>query len=291
MLRFFANQDFSMTLSKEFVGDFASIEESILTVVSSMGSLVSEMQNMAEQVEMAALGISETGTEFNANFSSMVSTMEGVADSIQEVAQQARQNAEEAAEIHRLSESVRNSAEDGNNKMGQLSLAMNDIKDSSEQISSVVKAINSIAIQTNLLAINATIEAASAGEHGKGFQVVAEEVRNLATRSSAAVKETNNMIQNSLLKVDIGFELAKDTAEALANIVDITNQESAAVLSISRSSEAQVEGVEGITRRIEELYSITSGNSDTLSHNASISEELASLAISLKELVLKFKVR
>ena len=121
-----------------------------------------------------------------------------------EIAKETNENATQATTGNKLIHEVGEEAKNGNEQMHNMIDAMNDINTSSHNISKVIKVIDDIAFQTNILALNATVEAARAGAHGKGFAVVAEEVKNLAEKSAAAANETAEMIQSSIDKVEEG---------------------------------------------------------------------------------------
>lgn len=174
--------------------------------------------------------------------------------------------------------------------MQQMSEIMVRINASSDQINKVVKVIDDIAFQINLLALNANVEAARAGKYGKGFAVVADEVRNLAVKSADSVQETTQMEQETVTNIKQGTESAEKTASQLESIVSGSGKVADFLEEIAQASREQAQAISQITEGLDQIDEATQSNTASAEESASASEELAGQAQQLRAMVAEFKL-
>lgn len=280
-----------VTISSEYKGDFRKIKESLNQIIATFNGVIGEIITAANEITSGTSQLSAGSQSLSSGAAEQAASVEELTASITEIAQKTKQNAISASEANKIENSLKEFAASGNDKMGQMLGSMSEISESAMGISDIIKAINDIAFQTNVLALNASIEAARAGSYGKGFAVVAEEVRHLALRSTDAAKNTTQMIDKSIDKAAVGTNIAQDTSDSLKMIEKGVNDTAAIIEKIAISSKTQAMGISQINKGIEDVSKIVQTNSATAEQGAAASEELFNQAKNMKKLVSGFKVR
>ncbi|MGI6084222.1 MAG: methyl-accepting chemotaxis protein [Acetivibrionales bacterium] len=265
--------------------------ENLKNLVNGLNEIIHNIASASEQVAAGSKQISDSSTALSLGATEQASSIEELTASIEEISTQTKLNAQNANKANELAEQAKSNALEGNAQMKEMLKAMEEIQEASTNISKVIKVIDDIAFQTNMLALNAAVEAARAGQHGKGFAVVAEEVKNLATRSASAARETTEMIEGSIKKSEIGTKIAKDTAEALNNIVDEIENVAGLINEIAVASNEQDAGIAQINQGIMLVSEVVQNNTATSEEGAAASEELSSQAELLRDLVKNFKLK
>jgi methyl-accepting chemotaxis protein len=286
-----ADGDLNVNIKVETKDEIGALAAAFGRMADNVNEVMANIASSAEQVASGARQMSESSLALSQGATEQASSIEELTASIEEIASQTRQNAASANKANELAETARSNATQGNSEMQQMLKAMEDINVSSANIYKIIKVIDEIAFQTNILALNAAVEAARAGQHGKGFAVVAEEVRNLAARSANAAKETADLIEGSIKKVEGGTKIANETAGALNQIVEGVAEVAAIVHNIAGASNEQAAGIAQINQGIAQVSQVVQTNSSTSEESAAASEELTGQAELLKEMVNKFKLK
>jgi len=285
-----ANGDLTVAITREYLGNFSDIKSSLNNISTTLNKTMTEISVASEQVLSGAKQISTSATELANGAQEQASSVEELNATIDLINQQTRQNADNASEANELSNKSTGNAKEGNEAMKQMLIAMAQIKESSSDISKIIKVIEEIAFQTNLLALNAAVEAARAGEHGKGFSVVAEEVRTLAGRSQTSAAETTNLIETSIDRVNSGSSIAESTSSSLDVIVTNATEVSEIINNITVASNEQAEAISQVSTGLAQISRVVQNNSAVSEETAAASEELNSQAEVLRQLVSYFRL-
>lgn len=280
--------DFTIDVAILSENDFFG--KSLEKMLVSLNDILIKVRTIAGQVATGSDQVSKSSQSLSQGASEQAGSLEEVSSSINEIANQAKQNAENAIQANTLAKKATENAENGNSRMKDLVASMQKINESSDAIKKIVKMIDDIAFQINLLALNANVEAARAGKYGKGFAVVAEEVRNLAVKSANSVKETTEMVEESIKNIELGNQAADATAKQLEEIVAGASRVADLVEEISLASKEQSEGIEQINTGLDQIDQVTQSNTANAEESASAAEELASQAQQLKSLIAQFKL-
>lgn len=283
--------NFDVTTSDNYRGDFTRIKNSLDNIINTFNDILCEINAAAQQVANGAKQISDSSQILSQGSTEQASTVEQLSASMEQIADQTRSNAENAEMAYAVAATVKEGAMSGNNQMTEMLKAISEINDAASNISKIIKVIEDIAFQTNILALNAAVEAARAGQHGKGFAVVADEVRNLAARSANAAKETTALIESSIMKTENGLKIAKDTADALNDIVLGISEASNIVNRIANATSEQASAIVQINMGVTQASQVVQNNSANAQEGAAASEEMAGQAEVLKDLVGRFRLK
>ena len=257
-------------------------------MVKNLNDILTEIQGAVDQIAVGSSQVSGFSHALAEGATEQKDHLQTISAALEQLSVQTNENAQSAREANALAASAQQAVTQGQTHMKDMVVAMADIKDAGETIASFIKTIDEIAEQTNLLALNAAIEAARAGEQGRGFAVVADEVRGLASRSTDAALETSKLIQLSEAKTQHGVTIAEETDKALNEVFESIKEVTSRVSAISTASGEQALAVDEVTRSITSVGDVVEQNAAGSVEGAAAAEELSGQGDAMRDTMSHF---
>lgn len=273
-----------------YIGDFKVLAESLKSIRTHLTEVMRDITQIANQVDVGANQVSAGAQALSQGTMQQKESMNGLVSNVTDITEQIKSSSVRCTNASDLVDRATGYAAEADTKMEQLIAATKNIDRSSTEISTIIKTIEDIAFQTNVLALNASVEAARAGTAGKGFTVVADEVRTLAARSAEAAKNTGALISRSVQDVKTGTESTSLAISAVQVINDCIQSIKTLMDEIELASVQQSEMIVSVENRIKEVSRVIQANSTAAEESAAVSTELSNQSKTLNRLIGQFRI-
>lgn len=283
------NFDISNDIS--FKGDFKALEEAITTITDELSMTMGQIMEASKQVSLGSVQLAESAQSLAEGATDQAGAVEELTATIQNITETVIFTSEKANKSYQNADKFKKEAEKSNEDIKSLNQAMDRISDTSKEIANIISEIEDIASQTNLLSLNASIEAARAGDAGKGFAVVADQIGKLAADSADSAVNTRRLIENSLQEIETGNEITAKTTKAIETVIGGITMIAVSAKEISDLSENQAEAMKQLELGVEQIAEVIQNNSSAAQQSSATSEELSAQSQSLEELVARFKLK
>ncbi len=286
-----AQGSMDLSIGNDYRGEFLPIQNAMRQIIDSLNHALSQIRTTAEHVSAESEHMASGAESLSNGTVRQASAVQELSASIQEISGQVDRTSSDADDARQASADAASQLQICSQKMEALSSAMNDISKASNQIGGIIKTIEDISFQTNILALNAAVEAARAGEAGKGFAIVADEVQDLANKSSVSAQDIAELIENSMQLVRYGSSLTTDTTNAISTVVSSAQKSTELVDRIAESAQYQAQSLRQLTQGMEQIAEVVQTNASTAQESAQSAKELQQQAEELKVSVQRFRLK
>ncbi len=286
-----SESDLSKLVTSDLSSELSLLKDSVNNALNLLSQTITDVTTSSERLDSGAAELAKTSQSLSEGTSRQAASLEEITSSMSEIETRVTTNNENTTESQQLTAQTLDAVIRGNERMNEMMESIKKISSTSSDVTKVIKVIDEIAFQTNLLALNAAVEAARAGKYGKGFSVVAEEVRNLASRSAEAAKDTTELIENSAKEVENGVRNAEMTAGMLSQVATSIEKVNALNSEIALASKEQKKSISEINLGLNQVNEIVMQNSSISEESAAASETLTNEAASLQQILKQFRLR
>ena len=285
------NFDVSSECVEAYCGDLENLYTCINNMNTNVSNALREVEEVSGQVNTGASNLAEAAQNLAEGATDQAASVEEMLATMNTVSEGLKFTATSVDEAYKQALGCANDAQMSHKEMGNMVESMNRISETSKKIENIIAEIESIASQTNLLSLNASIEAARAGDAGRGFAVVADQIRELADQSAKSAVNTRELVNNTLSEIEQGSEVANRTADVLNGVVDGIQKIAETSKILSENTQVQAEAVEQADQGIERISEVVQSNSAAAEEAYATSEELSAQAMTMHNLVAQFKLR
>ncbi len=285
-----SNGDYQTEITQEYVGEFVRIKESIIDIGEAMRETLHTLRDVSEQIDAGSEQLACAAQDLAEGSTTQATQVSEVAEAISRMSRSMESNAAAAEESVVIASNAGQVLVAGNEKMQELKTAIGEISKCSEEIGTIINAIEDIASQTNLLSLNAAIEAARAGEAGRGFAVVADQVKNLAEESAKAAGQTTELIQMTIDAVNKGIDIADATAANMVEVMGGAQDATEKMGQIAAMLKEEAANMQVINETVSSVSSVVDNNSATSEETAAVSEEQKAQVETMVQMMARFKI-
>ena len=284
------NGDYCIEIKENYVGVYEEIKESFIKIAQKMRETLNTIKGVSAELESGSSQLSSAAQDLAVGCTSQATQVAEIVAAMREMSESIESNAREAINTVEISTKAGETLMVGNEKMQELTEAVQEISKCSEQIGTIIGTIEDIASQTNLLSLNASIEAARAGEAGRGFAVVAEQVKKLAEESTEAVGKTTVLIEQTIVAVDKGIQIAAETAEDMRAVMEDAKESTDKMNNIAGLLEQEVAHIQEISATVATISEVVDNNSAASEETAAISEEQMAQVEAMADMMNQFRI-